>query len=149
MKIEKHITNSEEETINLGRRFAERLKPGDVVAIRGDLGSGKTEFIKGICEFFDVAEMVNSPTFTIINHYTGQNDNSDINIFHIDLYRINGDKELDEIGFEECIHSPDNIKLIEWPEKAENKLNTWNYKILIKTDNDDENKREIEIIEND
>ncbi len=148
MNEEKYITNSEEETIALGRKFAERLKLGDVVAIRGDLGAGKTEFIKGICEFFDVAEMVNSPTFTIINHYTGQTDDSEVNIFHIDLYRINNNKELEEIGFEECIHSPDNIKLIEWPEKAEDKLDTWNYKVFITTDKEDENQRVIEIIEN-
>ena len=144
--LEKYITNSEEETIELGRKFAERLSPGDVVAINGDLGSGKTEFIKGICDYFNVGEMVNSPTFTIMNHYIGSLDGQEVNIFHIDLYRIENEKELAEIGFDECVNSPEYIKLIEWPEKAGNRIDNWNYKVVIKTDENDENKREIEII---
>ena len=146
--LEKYITNSEEETIELGKKFAERLKVGDVVAINGDLGSGKTEFIKGVCEYFNVGEMVNSPTFTIMNQYTGILNDEEVIIFHIDLYRIEDEKELIEIGFDECLHSPNYIKLIEWPEKAGNKIDIWNYKVIINTDENDENKREIEIIPN-
>lgn len=146
--LEKYISNSEEETIKLGEKFAERLKLGDVVAITGDLGSGKTEFIKGICEYFNVGDMVNSPTFTIMNHYTGILNDEEVNIFHIDLYRIENEKELIEIGFDECLHSPDYIKLIEWPEKAGDKIDEWNYKVNIQTYENDENKRAIEIIAN-
>jgi len=148
MNEELYITNNEEETIELGKKFAGRLKNGDVVAISGDLGSGKTEFIKGICDFFDVADMVNSPTFTIMNHYSGTLDGEEINICHIDLYRIKDEKELAEIGFDECIHSEDYIKLIEWPEKADDKLSITNHTVIIKTDKENENKREIRIIRN-
>lgn len=144
--VEKYTTNSEEETLELGRKFAERLKAGDVVAIEGDLGSGKTEFIKGIGEYFNVEDTVNSPTFTIMNHYTGTLDGEEIDIFHIDLYRIENEKELAEIGFDECIHSPEYIKLIEWPNKAGDRINNLNYKIIINTDEDDEVRREIEIL---
>lgn len=144
--VEKYTTNSEEETLELGRKFAERLKAGDVVAIEGDLGSGKTEFIKGIGEYFNVEDTVNSPTFTIMNHYTGTLDDEEIDIFHIDLYRIENEKELAEIGFDECIHSPEYIKLIEWPNKAGDRINNLNYKIIINTDEDDEVRREIEIL---
>lgn len=148
MNEEIYITSSEEETIELGKKFAERLKPGDVVAISGDLGSGKTELIKGVCDYFDVADMVNSPTFTIINQYTGTLNDDEINILHIDLYRIKNEKELEEIGFDEFIHSEDFIKLIEWPEKAGDRLNNVNYRVIITTDNNDENKREIAVISN-
>ncbi len=144
--VEKYTTNSEEETLELGREFAERLKAGDVVAIEGDLGSGKTEFIKGIGEYFNVEDTVNSPTFTIMNHYTGTLDGEEIDIFHIDLYRIENEKELAEIGFDECIHSSEYIKLIEWPNKAGDRINNLNYKIIIKTDEDNEVRREIEIL---
>jgi len=144
--VEKYTTNSEEETLELGRKFAERLKAGDVVAIEGDLGSGKTEFIKGIGEYFNVEDTVNSPTFTIMNHYTGMLDDEEIDIFHIDLYRIENEKELAEIGFDECLHSPEYIKLIEWPNKAGDRINNLNYKIIINTDEDNEVRREIEIL---
>ena len=144
--VEKYTSNSEEETLELGRKFAERLKAGDVVAIEGDLGSGKTEFIKGIGEYFNVEDTVNSPTFTIMNHYTGMLDDEEIDIFHIDLYRIENEKELAEIGFDECLHSPEYIKLIEWPNKAGDRINNLNYKIIINTDEDNEVRREIEIL---
>ncbi len=149
MNTEKYITNNEAETIAIGKAFAAKLQTGDVVAVNGDLGAGKTELIKGICDYFDVIDMVNSPTFTIMNHYTGTYNDEEINIIHIDLYRIETAKELTEIGFDECIHSEDYIKLIEWPQKAQDKLDNWNYKIIISTDEHSENKREISITSKD
>ena len=62
----------EEDTLQLGRELALRLHPGDVVAMYGDLGSGKTEFIRGVCTALDVVDLISSPTFTIINEYTGR-----------------------------------------------------------------------------
>jgi tRNA threonylcarbamoyladenosine biosynthesis protein TsaE len=140
MDEEKYITYSEEETIESGAKFAKKLHPGDIVAFYGDLGAGKTEFIKGICDFFDVQEIVTSPTFTIMNRYTGNYKNQDIPIYHIDLYRIKNDKELNEIGFQECIFSDNGIKLIEWAEKANGQIPKFGYSIKIeqKADNEDE-----------
>ena len=93
----KYTTNNEQETIVLGKKFAKELNLGDIVYLYGDLGSGKTEFIKGICEFFEVDDLVTSPTFTIMNKYMGELKNHEIPIFHIDLYRIEKNNELNEI----------------------------------------------------
>lgn len=115
--IDKNTFN-EEETIHLGREFATQLRPTDIVAIYGDLGSGKTEFVKGICDFFKVEEIVTSPTFTIVNKYNGIKDQETFAIYHIDLYRIEKDSELLEIGFEEYLSDSTAISLIEWAEKT-------------------------------
>lgn len=145
MDTEKHITNSEIETYELGNRFASKLQEGDTVALYGDLGAGKTQFIKGICSYFKVNEIVNSPTFTIINQYSAKKNGSQIPIYHIDLYRINNTKELEEIGFVECLQSGDAIKLIEWSEKAGDKLFNVNYKIKFILDPNNENYRNVVI----
>lgn len=143
MKISETQSNSEIETHDFGFKFAERLKKGDVVAFNGDLGAGKTEFIKGICDFYNVEEMVNSPTFTIINRYVTYKFDEESQIFHIDLYRIKDEKELKEIGFEDCLYSDEDITLIEWANKAGEYLKNLNYIITIQTDDNDESKRNI------
>ena len=141
----KHITNSEAETIALGTKFAEVLKAGDLVLFYGNLGAGKTEFIKGICDYFEVEEIVTSPTFTIINQYFGNLDDEQLPIYHLDLYRLNSQKALDEIGFTDCIYSEDAIKLVEWSEKAECSLPSNRYNIRISFDDDKENERVLSI----
>jgi tRNA threonylcarbamoyladenosine biosynthesis protein TsaE len=140
-KEEKFITNSEEETINLGIEFAKRLNAGDTVLFFGDLGAGKTELIKGICQYFKVDDIVTSPTFTIMNQYIGRHNGSDITIYHIDLYRIKSKKELEEIGFSECVFSSDSLKLIEWAEKAGSNYPDNAHKVKFDLDNNDEDKR--------
>ncbi len=143
--MEEFITLSEKETIEAGKKFAKNLKLGDVVALYGDLGSGKTQFIKGICEFFHVAELVTSPTFTIINQYKGKVSNKRFPIYHLDLYRIKNENELMEIGFDECIFADDSIKLVEWSENAAQLLPTHRYSIEISSNGDEENYRKITI----
>lgn len=143
MSSENFITQSEQETIDLGKKFAVNLQKGDVVAFYGDLGAGKTEFIKGVCEYFSVDEIVTSPTFTIMNQYKGKIKGDEIIIIHIDLYRIKNTSELEEIGFEDCIFSNDDIKLIEWAAKARQRLTNVNYTIEINLSDDDENRRTI------
>lgn len=144
--VDNYSTNSEEETAELGRTFAKRLLPGDVVAFYGDLGAGKTEFIRGICTNYNVKELVTSPTFTIMNQYSGEYNNDEIKIFHIDLYRIKNQNELEEIGFDDCIYSKSSIKLIEWAEKAEERLGNLSYEVNIKLDENEDSKRKIEIL---
>jgi tRNA threonylcarbamoyladenosine biosynthesis protein TsaE len=142
MDSEVYITNSEDETIKLGSGFAEKLIPGDVVAIFGELGSGKTEFIKGVCKHFNVDEIVTSPTFTIMNQYRGITEQGeDVDIYHIDLYRIESAKELDEVGFKECVYQPGSIKLIEWPEHSYEALPDHRYNVRIKSSEEEEEKR--------
>lgn len=105
-------TASAEETLALGRRLAEYLEPGDVVALSGDLGAGKTHLVKGIAGAFGVApEAVTSPTFTIVQeHAEGA-------LLHLDLYRIEGDDEAARLGLDELLDG-DAVALVEWPERA-------------------------------
>ncbi len=143
--LEKYTSNSVKETHNIGFQIAKLLNHNSIVALSGELGAGKTELIKGICAFFKVDDFVTSPTFTIINQYIGEDNSGEIIIYHLDLYRIKSTKELEEIGFSECIGDSNSIKLIEWSEKADYKLKEPDFAIKIFTDDIDENKRIIEI----
>src|SRR5882757_7444988 len=107
-------THSAEETTDLGRRLAAELKSGSVVLLRGDLGAGKTTLVKGIAEGFSAAsaEDVTSPTFTLIHEYRGPR----VSLFHIDLYRIDTQRELDTLALDDLM-GEDSILLIEWGEK--------------------------------
>jgi tRNA threonylcarbamoyladenosine biosynthesis protein TsaE len=116
------------------------LRVGDVVALEGDLGAGKTEFVKGVCEYFSVDDLVTSPTFTIINQYAGTTlDGEPLKIYHVDLYRIDSPEELAEVGFDDMVFAHDAIKLIEWPEKAASLMPTrrWDVRITADEQNDD------------
>jgi tRNA threonylcarbamoyladenosine biosynthesis protein TsaE len=133
-------SHSEAETIQIGQQFADRLRVGDVVALEGDLGAGKTEFVKGVCEYFSVDDLVTSPTFTIINQYAGTAlDGEPLKIYHVDLYRIDSPEELAEVGFDDMVFAHDAIKLIEWPEKAASLMPTrrWDVRITADEHNDD------------
>lgn len=132
-------TYNEEETIQAGKEFAARLKPGDIVACYGDLGSGKTRFIKGICEALGVREHIASPTFTIMNIYRA----SAMPVYHFDLYRISSFHELTELGFEEYI-AGDALCLIEWAEKAEGVIPGNRYEIYFQL-GENENERLLSI----
>lgn len=109
------LSFSVDQTITLGKKFAKELSPGDVVCLNGDLGAGKTHFVKGIASLFGVnEEQVSSPTFTLINEYNGS-----IPIYHFDCYRLENEQEAIEIGAEEYLYG-DGISIIEWPQKIEN-----------------------------
>jgi tRNA threonylcarbamoyladenosine biosynthesis protein TsaE len=107
-------THSPEETVALGRTLAANLAPPKVVVLRGDLGAGKTTFIKGITEGYGAAsqEDVTSPTFTLVHEYRGQ----DVIVYHIDLYRVDTGRELETLGIDDLI-SENSVLLIEWGEK--------------------------------
>lgn len=138
--IVKTTTKSEIETEQLGFEFAKSLVPGDIIALYGDLGSGKTEFVKGICDYFQVEEIVTSPTFTIVNKYTSTLDDSLLYIYHIDLYRIEKETELVEIGFSEYLNDANAITIIEWAEKTTFDFSK-SIKIKISTDEENDNVR--------
>jgi tRNA threonylcarbamoyladenosine biosynthesis protein TsaE len=146
MEADSYHSYSEEETRSIGKRFAEKLSPGDIIALEGDLGAGKTEFVRGVCAYFSVHDIVSSPTFTIMNQYIGTNpEDAEIALYHIDLYRIQDEKELLEIGFSECMSDENVIKFVEWPEKAGSEMRKTDWNVLIKTIPDQEEERLINI----
>ena len=109
------ISKSEKDTLSIARKIAKNLKDGDIFLLNGDLGAGKTVFVKGIVEALGGDKnLVTSPTFTIINRYN-VGDNF---INHFDLYRLKNIEELYNLGVEEYIYSND-ISFIEWPERAD------------------------------
>ncbi|MBN2460292.1 MAG: tRNA (adenosine(37)-N6)-threonylcarbamoyltransferase complex ATPase subunit type 1 TsaE [Candidatus Cloacimonetes bacterium] len=103
------------DTMRLAEEIAEELKPGTVLALHGELGSGKTYFTKALCQVLGVSEYVSSPSFVLINEYRGRYD-----ISHVDLYRLERMEEALELGFIENV--PDRITIIEWPEIVEDML---------------------------
>jgi len=105
-------TATAEETLALGRELAAALRPGDVIALSGMLGAGKTTLVKGIAQGLDVTEPVTSPTFTLIQEYEGR-----LPLYHVDLYRIKEAEELEDLGLEEYFYAR-GVTLIEWPAKA-------------------------------
>jgi tRNA threonylcarbamoyladenosine biosynthesis protein TsaE len=134
MSVARHVenrhvytTHSPEETIALGRDLASLLRPPKVLILRGDLGAGKTTLVKGIAAALGAAEPdeVTSPTFTLIHEYAGrgidpaskhENLSDTVLLYHIDLYRIEGQRQLDTLGLEELM-TPQSLMLIEWGQK--------------------------------
>jgi tRNA threonylcarbamoyladenosine biosynthesis protein TsaE len=135
----KFLTRSEDETIELGKRFSTILEPGDVVALFGDLGSGKTKFVQGVCIGLGVSETVNSPTFIIMNKYKGR-----LTVYHFDFYRVKSVDEVIEIGFRDFIFN-DAVSLIEWADVVYELLPSKRYDVYLRFI-DREDEREIEII---
>ena len=119
-------SNSPKETANIAKVFAKELKGGDVICLNGDLGVGKTEFVKGLVAALGVTEPISSPTFTIVNCYDG----GKLPIYHFDVYRIDDSDEMYEIGYEEYVYG-DGITIIEWPEKISDILPKSRFEITI------------------
>ena len=117
MPSEIFLTDSAEETIALGEKLAHRLRDARIVLLRGDLGAGKTTLVKGIAEGFRAAAQddVTSPTFTLIHEYRG----AERTLYHIDLYRIDTERELATLGLEDLSDEAGALLLIEWGEKFE------------------------------
>lgn len=133
-------TTNEQETIEAGGRFAQVLKAGDVVALIGDLGSGKTRFAKGISRGLGVKEHVTSPTFTILHEYT----DGRLRVYHFDFYRMRSVRELDEFGFDEYIDG-DGVCLLEWADLIEERLPARRYEVRC-TLGETANRRTIHIL---
>ena len=104
------VSNSPAETEALGERLAARLGPGTVVAFTGDLGAGKTAFTRGLALGLGVTERVTSPTFTIVNEYERR-----LPLFHFDMYRLGGEEELFDIGWEDYL-ARGGVCAVEWSE---------------------------------
>jgi tRNA threonylcarbamoyladenosine biosynthesis protein TsaE len=130
-------THSAEDTTELGRKLSAEIKPGSVALLRGDLGAGKTTLVKGIAEGFQAAEAedVTSPTFTLIHEYRGPQ----VTLFHIDLYRIDTQRELDTLALDDLM-TPQSILLIEWGEKFERFVKERDVEIAIEHSGGDERR---------
>ena len=122
----KYISNCEKDTYEIGKKLAENLNPGDVIAFYGDLGAGKTAFTKGVCAHFGI-EDVHSPTFTIVNEYNGN-----VTVYHFDAYRIDDDSWING-GFDEYLFAG-GICVIEWAENLSEVLPKNTIKVTISRD---------------
>ncbi len=110
---EEYLSTSAEETRGYGRQFASGLHPGDIVSLTGPLGAGKTEFMRGITDFFSCSDQLSSPTFPILNIYEGSLFGAEVALHHFDLYRIKSLHELEAIGFDEYLSSG-YLSVVEW-----------------------------------
>ena len=134
------ISNSVSQTIDLGRSLGQILKGGEIIAMIGTLGTGKTHFIKGIAQGLQVndPDAVTSPTFTLINEYEGR-----LPLYHIDAYRLDNAWQLESLGFDEICTSPAVI-VVEWADRVETLISAYN-PIRIQLAHLSESKRTIQI----
>ena len=124
-----YITNSEIETEKIALKLAERLKTNKVVALFGDLGSGKTVFVKGLACGLGIKTVITSPTFVFIKEYpirksqiTNHKSQTYGNLVHVDCYRVKSEKDAEAIGLIDYLKQKDNIIAIEWPENIQSVL---------------------------
>ena len=130
-------TKNEKETEEAGAAFARGLKPGTVVAMYGDLGAGKTAFVRGMARGLGIDARVSSPTFTIVNEYPGKTE-----LIHFDMYRLTSSDELFDIGWEDYI-SRNAICAVEWSENVEDAFFGDEIKVIITKTGECERKIEI------
>ena len=134
-----YLSNSVEETEALGAELAGRLEPGDVVAFTGDLGAGKTAFVRGLARGLGVQDRVTSPTFTIVNEYEGGR----LPLFHFDLYRLGSADELFDIGWEDYL-ARGGVCAVEWSERMEELLEPGTIRVDLRR-GEDESRRVITV----
>ena len=125
----------------MAQEFAKTLHGGEVICLYGDLGHGKTTFTQGLAKGLGVTRIVNSPTFIIMRSYKLPNEKT---LYHVDLYRLEHEQEMIDIGLSDLMHNPDTIVVIEWPEKLGKLLPS--RRIDVKFVYQNEEKRQIEII---
>lgn len=134
-----YISNSEKDTIELGKKIASKLYKGLIIVLTGDLGTGKTKLTEGILTYFNMEKEISSPTFMLVNEYNTPN----LNIYHFDVYRLNDSDEFLAIGGEEYFEK--GACIIEWGEEILDVLPKDYVHIVFSKDNENTNKRKIEI----
>jgi tRNA threonylcarbamoyladenosine biosynthesis protein TsaE len=117
-RIHEFVTKSGADTVEVGRKLVSLLAPPQLLILRGDLGTGKTTLVKGIAQALDAAEPdeVTSPTFTLLHEYDGTREGKPVKLFHLDVYRLEGERQLETLGLDELLTS-DALVLVEWGEK--------------------------------
>ena len=139
MPSQRFITNTPEETEALGARLARALEPGAVVAFTGDLGAGKTAFVRGLARGLGIRDRVTSPTFTVVNEYEGGR----LPLFHFDLYRLGSADELFDIGWEDYL-ARGGVCAVEWSERMEELLEPGTIRVDLRR-GEDEDRRVITV----
>lgn len=119
------VVTTVDETYKIGEQIGALVNSGDIICLIGDLGTGKTHLTKGIAKGLDIEDHVTSPTFTIVNEYTGR-----LKLYHFDVYRVNDPDEIEAIGFDEYIFS-DAVSIIEWANYIEELIPQYNLTITI------------------
>lgn len=131
------ISNSAEETIELGKKIGASIKAGDIIALKGNLAAGKTTITKGIALSLGIKEDITSPTYTLVSEYYGT-----IPLYHMDMYRIESLEEFEMLGIDHLLFGS-GLSVIEWSERIEEYLPDEHIKIDIQRQED--GRREIEI----
>jgi tRNA threonylcarbamoyladenosine biosynthesis protein TsaE len=118
LKVHEFESSSAADTIRVGHEIAKLLAPPKFLILHGDLGAGKTTLVKGIADALDAAEPdeVTSPTFTLIHEYEGTVAGKTVKLYHLDLYRIEGERQLATLGLDD-LAGPESVVLVEWGEK--------------------------------
>ena len=132
-------TNNSDQTVNLGKEVAKKIKKGILITLYGNLGAGKTTFVQGLAKGLGVKKRIISPTFVLVRNYALEADRK---FYHVDLYRIDSTKDLIELGISELFEDTNNIIAIEWPEKISNLPKK---RIEVFFEYLDDNKRKIKI----
>jgi len=140
-KMYEFTTQSGADTIEVGRKLVGLLKPPQVLLLRGELGTGKTTLVKGIAKALDAAEPdeVTSPTFTLLHEYSGTRDGKPVKLYHIDVYRLEGERQLETLGLDELL-TPDALVFVEWGEKFKSIRKRATGEILIASEGGDTRK---------
>ena len=131
------VSHSEDDTLALGTELGKKLRPGDIVAMYGDLGSGKTRLVAGIARGMGIGARVSSPTFTVVNEYEGA-----VPLFHFDMYRLGSAEELFEIGWEDYL-GRGGVCCVEWSENVEEAFPEDTIRVVFRKTSD--NDREITV----
>src|SRR3989338_4674336 len=132
----KYLTDSENQTIQLGKKIATKLKGGEVIGLVGNLGAGKTTLIKGIAKGLGIKKQITSPTFVLMKVYPTKGKIK--KLIHIDCYRVKSAKEIEAIGATEYFGQKDTVIVIEWAEKIKSILSRQKIEINIKLIDKDE-----------
>lgn len=140
--MKKFLSHSEQETINFAKEYAKSLKGGELIALSGDLGAGKTAFTKGIAHYFKIKQRICSPTFVFMKVYDIPGNKLIKKLVHVDAYRIENSQNILSVGLQEYIGDKNVVTIIEWPENIE-KFLPKNY-VKINIEHRDENLRQIE-----
>ncbi len=139
------ITKDESQTMLIGEKIAGIIEKGSVITLVGDLGAGKTHFVKGFAKGMNCTNLVTSPTFTLLNVY----DNGKMPIYHFDMYRLSSLEEAEELGFNEYfdLSTLDGVSIVEWPQQVEGLINVTHYQVEIQKIDESQRKITVSIVE--
>jgi tRNA threonylcarbamoyladenosine biosynthesis protein TsaE len=140
--METIISKSEKDTAAIAAKLAKRLKGGEILALEGDLGAGKTTFTQDLGRIFKIKKHLTSPTFVLMKIYTIENKEYRIeNLVHVDCYRLDQVQELFYLGIEEYLNNPESVVVIEWADKIRDYLKKFKKVIWIKINAKDNERK--------